>query len=78
MSTECYLCGNPVSYNCMGLNRKMINRGIDKFLCMSCLAKHFHVSIDDLNVQIEHFRAAGCTLFTPEEESPNSQKPNGK
>jgi biotin operon repressor len=41
----------------------MINRGAEKYFCLTCLAHHFDVSEKDLQKKIREFREMGCTLF---------------
>ncbi len=45
------------------LTKKMINRGTDRFFCLSCLAEHFGVTEAILHQKIRDFREMGCTLF---------------
>ncbi len=67
---DCYCCGKTIrSADCIGLNQKLVNRSIQKFLCMPCLAAHFHLTEHDLHVMADHFRAAGCSLFPPKEKT---------
>lgn len=65
MNDKCLKCGKTLSFNEIGLFRKMVNRGATEFLCISCLAEHFKISQEDLRAKIEYFRKTGCTLFTP-------------
>lgn len=65
MNDKCLKCGKTLSFNEIGLYRKMVNRGATEFLCISCLAEHFKISQEDLRAKIEYFRKSGCTLFTP-------------
>ncbi|MBO5960004.1 MAG: hypothetical protein J6Q65_07765 [Lentisphaeria bacterium] len=65
MAETCYRCGSPVVGDGIGLNKKLINRGIETYLCIQCLAKHFGMTEKELSVMADHFRAAGCTLFSP-------------
>lgn len=64
MST-CFRCGQVLSADEIAIYRRMVNRGADAFLCIPCLAKHFHVPESLIFEKIEHFRAMGCTLFAP-------------
>ena len=61
---NCKKCGNPVSSDEIGLNKKLINRGITEYLCGDCLAAHFKLTRDDLQKMADHFREMGCVLFT--------------
>lgn len=66
MAVPCYRCGESVKGDTIGLNKKMVNRAVQQYLCMRCLAEHFHVTEQELRTMIDHFRKAGCTLFPPE------------
>ena len=35
----CKHCGRPVSYDEMGLNKKLIRRDAEEFFCLCCLSK---------------------------------------
>ena len=63
VSYVCMSCGAPLSVDEIGLYKKMINRGAQKFLCIECLSKELSVSVDELRSRIEYFRRMGCTLF---------------
>lgn len=67
MNDKCLKCEKKLSFNEIGLYRKMVNRGAEEFLCISCLAEKFKISEDDLQKKIEYFRKSGCTLFSPME-----------
>ena len=41
----------------------LINRGIEKYYCVACLAAMFKVDESLLYEKIEQFRAQGCVLF---------------
>lgn len=59
----CSQCGRPLVPDEIGLTKKMINRGMDHYFCLSCLARHFDVSEEMLRQKIIEFREMGCTLF---------------
>ncbi len=63
---RCVSCGAALTLDETGLTRKLINRGADRFLCLSCLARRFDVTEETLREKIAQFRAMGCTLFPPE------------
>ena len=65
MSNTCFKCGAGLSRDEVGLTKKLINRGCTAFMCFSCLAKHFQVSVDLLKEKVEQFREMGCMLFEP-------------
>ena len=46
------------------LTKKLINRGTTKYYCISCLAKAFEVTEQDLQKKIQYYKEIGCTLFT--------------
>lgn len=56
-------CKAPLSYDEIGLYKKLINRGSKSFLCIKCLARELNVSEENLRARIELFRKQGCTLF---------------
>ena len=59
----CRQCGRTLEPDEIALTRKMINRGAEKFFCLTCLARHFDVSEMELQKKIREFREMGCTLF---------------
>ena len=62
---KCRQCGAPLSNDEVGLTRKLINRGTDKFMCLGCLGEFFGATRERLIEMIGRFRAQGCTLFAP-------------
>jgi hypothetical protein len=52
-----------VDKDAVGLNKKLLGRGIARFLCMTCLAEHLDISVDNLYDKIEDFKNQGCKLF---------------
>ena len=61
---RCARCGAVLQKDDIALTRKMINRGADRFLCISCLADHFELTEAVLREKIREFKAMGCTLFS--------------
>lgn len=61
---DCFICGKEnLSRNEVGLNKKLIDRGINKFHCINCLADYLEISIEDLEVRIQEFKDSDCALF---------------
>lgn len=66
MPDRCASCGAALEKDEIALSKKLINRGLTSFFCLSCLAKRFQVDKDALTRKIDEFREAGCTLFERE------------
>lgn len=61
---NCYNCGKEnLTYNEIGICKKLLGRNIEKFFCLDCLAEYLEVSAEELQNRIEMFRDQGCTLF---------------
>lgn len=60
---KCYLCESKLDKDAIGLNKKLLNKNLSRFLCIECLAAHLDVSVEDLNAKIGEFKDQGCTLF---------------
>lgn len=60
---ECAECARILTGDEIGLTKKLINRGTERFFCKTCLAKKFRVSEELLSRKIQEFRAMGCVLF---------------
>ena len=59
---KCYVCGKtPLTKDEIGLTKKLIDKKITKFYCLSCLAEYFEVEVDELLAKIEEFKNEGCT-----------------
>lgn len=64
MKYECLACGkNELNKDTIGINKKMLGKGIKTFYCMDCLADYLGCTVDDLLEKIEEFKDEGCTLF---------------
>ena len=59
----CVCCSRELVPDEIGLTRKIINRGAEKFYCLSCLASRLDVPEEALQEKIVQFRRIGCTLF---------------
>ena len=60
---SCINCARELTSDEIGLHKKMINRGAEEFMCLSCLAIFFHCDESLLVKKIEQFRENGCMLF---------------
>lgn len=60
---KCMGCEKELDRDEIGLSCKMISRTGKSLYCLDCLGKMFHLTRAQLLELIEHFRAAGCTLF---------------
>ena len=56
-------CGRELTKDEKALTKKLISRGAESFLCLTCLSAHFGVSEELLRDKIDQFRHMGCTLF---------------
>ena len=63
MADLCKNCQSPLSRDEVGLTKKLINRGCTEYLCYTCLAKRFDVTVEELRRKVDEFREMGCTLF---------------
>ena len=59
----CMKCGKTLTYDEIGIHKKMINRGATQFFCLACLAAYTGSTEERLRERIEHFRKQGCLLF---------------
>ncbi len=59
----CKNCGKSLSFNEMGLCKKLINRGTTEFYCIDCLAENLRCDADFLRDRISYYAETGCTLF---------------
>ena len=61
---DCAFCEKEnLSKDVIGLNKKIIHRQIKRLLCLSCMAKYFETTEEDLREKIEEFKCQGCALF---------------
>lgn len=62
---KCRKCGSALNPDEVAVYKKLVNRGAKEYLCIPCLSAHFRVDEALIYEKIEHFRAQGCTLFSP-------------
>lgn len=61
---DCFACGKEqISYNEIGLNKKMLGRSIKKFYCLDCLSDYLEITSQELLDKVDEFKSQGCTLF---------------
>lgn len=60
---QCYLCGEQVDKNSIGLCKKLLSMNSKRYFCIDCLAGHLDVTVEDLMDKIEDFKQQGCELF---------------
>ena len=59
----CAVCGCILQPDEIALTKKLINRGTEKFMCLTCLSRKFDVPEEILREKIIQYREMGCTLF---------------
>lgn len=64
MKINCYECKKTLTKDEVALNKKMLGRNIEKFLCLECLSEYLDCLEDDLLAKIQEFKDQGCTLFS--------------
>ncbi len=69
----CYKCGKEITSDEIGLNKKIVNRGVEKYLCIECLAEYFVTTVEALRENIERFRRAGCHFFAQKADSASEE-----
>lgn len=60
---KCARCEGELSRDERGLSYKLVSRASKSCYCLQCLSAIYGVSTKQLQALIEHFKAAGCTLF---------------
>jgi uncharacterized protein YlaI len=61
--TKCYLCEATLDKDAIGLNKKLLDKSISRFMCIDCLSAHLDVTAEELKAKIGEFKDQGCTLF---------------
>lgn len=59
----CKNCGAILKKDWIALHKKLLDADATEFYCISCLADTFGCDVEDLEIKIEEFKEAGCTLF---------------
>lgn len=63
----CKQCANPLTYNEVGLNKKLVGKTQTEFYCKRCLAEFLNVSSELLDKKQRQFIDSGCCLFVKEQ-----------
>lgn len=63
--TYCIECRRNLTFDEMGMNRKMVSLDVKEMRCLTCLARKYNIGEDVLREKIEYLRRSGCTLFSP-------------
>lgn len=64
---KCVKCLREVIPDEMGLTKKLMGRGTEKYFCIDCLANELSSTPERLNELIERFKKEGCALFSQDE-----------
>lgn len=63
-SKACYVCGKEnISKNEIGLTKKLLDKNVNRFYCLDCLAEYLEVDTEFLVEKVEEFKTQGCILF---------------
>jgi hypothetical protein len=61
---NCAYCDKEkLSKNEIGLNKKLIHPQIEWMMCLTCMAKYFEMTEENLEELVERFKREGCALF---------------
>ncbi len=64
MKITCEVCGtSDIEKDVIALNKKLFNKDVKNFYCLSCMAEVLEATAEDLQDKIEQFKEEGCTLF---------------
>ena len=63
MTEVCKKCGKELTWDEIGLHKKLVNRGSTEFWCITCLGEYYSISEEALRKKIEIFKEQGCPLF---------------
>lgn len=64
MRIDCIICGKEnLDKDTIGLNKKLLGKGVDNYYCMDCLADYLECTVRELLDKIEEFKEEGCILF---------------
>jgi hypothetical protein len=62
-NTKCHICEERLGKVEIGLNKKLIDKKVWKYYCLSCFASYLDVTSEELLGKVEEFKEQGCDLF---------------
>lgn len=63
-SINCHRCNKKnLTFNEIGLCKKLLGRKIEYYFCIDCLAEYLEVATEELLAKVDEFKAQGCMLF---------------
>ena len=62
-TSKCVICVKPLEKDWIALHKKLLDAKAKEFQCIECLADTLCCEVSDLEIKIEEFKEAGCTLF---------------
>lgn len=60
---NCCWCDRSLSKDEIALNKKLIGKDVEEFMCLACMSEHLGCEVEDLQIKIDEFKEQGCTLF---------------
>lgn len=61
---HCINCDVELTYEEIGIYKKLINRASKEYMCKNCLAEELNVSTEMIDRKIKQFKEQGCILFS--------------
>ena len=66
---QCTKCGKQLSDYDVGFYKRLVNRGANDCMCISCTAAYYRMTEERAWEKIRRFQQMGCTLFPPSEDA---------
>ena len=60
---HCKKCDKRLTYDEIGIHKKMLGKGATEFFCFECLAERLNTTVDELKRLISVYREQGCELI---------------
>ncbi len=61
---NCMKCDRALTKDEIALFKKLVNRGAQKYMCLSCMSTYFQVPETAMIKKIQQYKEIGCTLFS--------------